>query len=175
MPRKPRAKRKPESKRAKMPPPLLTYECLCKSCGANFRFASPVKPAYCIACKSEDLNVMVCPEGTAGPYGFSFQFSGEAMGDLFTRIIEMMMGDPVIREHAGFPPPPPPARPASMSRHEAALFLAVHSCTPKDYILDSTAAMEQAYKRAARKLHPDTGGSHDLFVKLQEARAVLSH
>ena len=70
--------------------------------------------------------------------------------------------------------PPLPRRPPTMDRYEAALFLSVHSgCIPKDYILDSPEACERAYKLAARKLHPDAGGSHELFVKLQEAKAAL--
>lgn len=34
---------------------------------------------------------------------------------------------------------------------------------------------ETAYKQAARKLHPDAGGSHDAFLKLQRAAEVLKN
>jgi DnaJ-domain-containing protein 1 len=42
-----------------------------------------------------------------------------------------------------------------------------------EQILNDKAAFADAYRSAARKLHPDTGGSQDAFVKLQQARTVL--
>lgn len=55
---------------------------------------------------------------------------------------------------------------------EAAMFIAGFSSIPKDHILNG--ALEQAYRRAAAVLHPDApGGSHEQFVRLQQAKAVL--
>jgi len=33
--------------------------------------------------------------------------------------------------------------------------------------------LDAAYREAARKCHPDTGGSHELFLKLQKAVEIL--
>ena len=73
----------------------------------------------------------------------------------------------------------------AMSREEAAAFIATHglnggSATPNRYarlaqdILHDPDACADAYKRAARRLHPDAGGSHDQFVKLQQAKEALA-
>lgn len=66
----------------------------------------------------------------------------------------------------------PQAHPPSR-RLEAAIFIAIHSGIPKDSILDNNDARQNAYRLAARKLHPDRGGSHDEFVKLQQAMKIL--
>ena len=60
------------------------------------------------------------------------------------------------------------------SRQEAAMFLAAYSSVPKDYILDSAESRDDAYRRAARVLHPDSGGSHEQFVELQRMMRVLT-
>lgn len=60
-----------------------------------------------------------------------------------------------------------------MTRNQAAIWLASVSVMPKDYILGGEGAREEAYKIAARRLHPDLGGSHEEFVRLGNAMKVL--
>jgi hypothetical protein len=69
--------------------------------------------------------------------------------------------------------PPPPRTAPAMSREEAICFLSEHGKYPPAQISRSPACQAAAYRKAARKLHPDTGGSHELFVKLQQAKAAL--
>jgi hypothetical protein len=166
--RKPRAKRAPRGPRVKNLK-LTTYGCTCKDCGAKFRYTAKEEPKFCMACTSDQIEFRVhIPKPGEMPYGFAFKMEGDfGPGDFLAAIFRMM------GSYAP-PSPPPPSRPPTMDRYEAALFLSVHSgCIPKDYILDSPEACERAYKLAARKLHPDAGGSHELFVKLQEAKAAL--
>jgi hypothetical protein len=59
------------------------------------------------------------------------------------------------------------------SRQEAAEFLARHSTRIASQILANENARETAYREAAGRLHPDRGGSHELFVELQRAIAAL--
>jgi hypothetical protein len=58
---------------------------------------------------------------------------------------------------------------------EAAEFISRHS--PSQFvtssILSSVTVFQDAYRHAARKLHPDTGGKHEDFVKLQQFADVL--
>lgn len=86
------------------------------------------------------------------------------------------------RDPPEWTPPPSRTRPA-MSREDAAQWLAdqanhglkmpaASGFRPED-ILRSADFRESAYRRAARRLHPDTGGSHELFVKLQQAKEAL--
>lgn len=62
----------------------------------------------------------------------------------------------------------------------AARFLAEHSGTPTDPshpafkdLLDNPDERVRAYRRAAQRLHPDTGGDPNLFRRLNEARDLL--
>lgn len=55
----------------------------------------------------------------------------------------------------------------------AALFLAQHSGLTTAYLLTDAGTQAEAYRRAAAKLHPDKGGSHELFVQLQQAKELL--
>ena len=171
--RRPRSKRAPRGPRAKL------YECKCKSCACEFSYVSEKEPRYCISCKSDHLEVKAyAPKTGDAPFQpgfFSFKFetrstgSADPLADLFGQIFSALLGG---RFHSEMPPPPSRPR-LTMSREEAALFIAGFSETPKDYILDSPQARESAYKRAAKACHPDTGGSHDLFVKLQQAKEAL--
>lgn len=122
-----------------------------------------------MTCASDQIEVKpYIPQPGEMPFGIAFEFSGRIEpGDILEAILGMLSGQMP-------PPPPPPPRVATMDRHESALFLATYSVIPKDYILDSTEARDRAYKIAARKLHPDAGGSHDLFVKLQQAKEALA-
>lgn len=71
-------------------------------------------------------------------------------------------------------PPAAPAVAEMMTRESAAIWLASVSAMPKDYILDQEGAREEAYKIAARKLHPDRpGGSHEEFVQLGRVMEIL--
>lgn len=68
------------------------------------------------------------------------------------------------------------ARPvAAATPIEAALFLAAWSEIPKDHILDSKEARDEAYRQAARTLHPDNKetGNHEQFVILQAMMRIL--
>jgi hypothetical protein len=65
---------------------------------------------------------------------------------------------------------------ADATRIEAALFLAAWSEMPKDLILDSREARDEAYRKAARALHPDNKetGNHEQFVMLQSMVRILN-
>lgn len=60
-----------------------------------------------------------------------------------------------------------------MTPGQAAIWLASISAIPKDYILESEETRQKAYRIAARKLHPDTGGTSEDFTKLGKAMQVL--
>lgn len=78
-------------------------------------------------------------------------------------------------QYQGWAKLPPATDPSEMTREEAALFIAGYANTPKDYILGDQAQLEYAYRIAAKALHPDTqSGNHELFLRLQAAKAVLS-
>lgn len=55
----------------------------------------------------------------------------------------------------------------------AAEFLAVYYPGSASDILSTPIAFQTAYREAARKLHPDTGGNHNVFVELQQHAEVL--
>lgn len=64
--------------------------------------------------------------------------------------------------------------PVEMTLDDAAAFVAHHSGNHPNNILTWPHGYRESYKLAARKLHPDAGGSHDLFVKLGQAQTVLN-
>lgn len=59
------------------------------------------------------------------------------------------------------------------TRGAAAAYLATHSGVAMKEILLSDTARSTAYRKAAQRLHPDTGGSVDEFAKLVEANNIL--
>ncbi len=62
------------------------------------------------------------------------------------------------------PPPPPPRRirPPGLTEAEALMILGLDDCaTPED--------VRRAYRAKAREAHPDAGGSHDVFLRVQAA------
>jgi hypothetical protein len=66
----------------------------------------------------------------------------------------------------------------AMTLEAAAQFIAIHGCdigfTPTEReILSSPAVLTTAYRAAAKRLHPDAGGSTEEFQRLQEAKRVL--
>lgn len=63
---------------------------------------------------------------------------------------------------------------SASARRDAAAFLAEHSGLSIRYDRPDVEVIDRAYRIAARKLHPDTGGSHELFVKLQAAVKTLT-
>jgi hypothetical protein len=65
------------------------------------------------------------------------------------------------------------AAPEDFTRERAGEFLAKHSGITTLNILSSAEWRKLAYRKAAQALHPDTGGSHEDFVKLQRAMAIL--
>lgn len=70
----------------------------------------------------------------------------------------------------GYVPPRPPA----LTRTEAAEFLAKHAGFKAESILADSGVRDVAFQRAAQRLHPDAGGTHEAFLQLQRAREVLS-
>jgi hypothetical protein len=69
--------------------------------------------------------------------------------------------------------PPKPAWTKFESVEDAARWLSIHSEEPYQSILENTSRYGIAYRVAAKMLHPDTGGSHAQFTKLQEAKRLL--
>ena len=57
--------------------------------------------------------------------------------------------------------------------NKAAEFISSHSGISVDGILRSRDHAVVAYRRAARKLHPDKGGDKELFNRLQKAKGLL--
>lgn len=68
----------------------------------------------------------------------------------------------------------PSAEGSVSTKESAAAFLAQHSGVSREEILFSPTAMASAYRKAAGALHPDSGGDKEDFIKLQEARKVLT-
>ena len=162
-PRKPRAPRV-RTTRARHKG-IGTWGAQCRDCKTKFRVLWGAKPKFCIACKSENLGIK------AG------HLTAHERADRDARIVSAGIRLAILFLEAllgGMPPPTFPKRPPTITREDAAAFIAGFSETPKDYILDSTEARESAYRRAARACHPDSGGSHDLFVKLQQAKEALA-
>jgi len=80
-------------------------------------------------------------------------------------------------QYKGFTPLP--SAETVMSPADAAHFIMVNqngsgpNAVSMNSILTDARVFAEAYRSAARKVHPDAGGTHDLFVRLQEARGVL--
>jgi len=64
----------------------------------------------------------------------------------------------------------PPASSDILTPQDAANFIAQYCIYPPHAIVKE---LDAAYKEAARKCHPDTGGTHELFLKLQKAVEIL--
>lgn len=65
---------------------------------------------------------------------------------------------------------------STMTVEEAARFIAAHSDSPEDRLVDVEADPFFAtalYREAAKRLHPDAGGDPELFKRLVEAKDVL--
>lgn len=60
------------------------------------------------------------------------------------------------------------------TKESAAAFLEKHSGVSSKEILFSPTARDAAFRKAARALHPDSGGDQTEFIKLTEARNVLA-
>jgi len=63
---------------------------------------------------------------------------------------------------------------AQMTAEEALEFLRIHAGWAYGPDYDDPDDIERAYRQAAKKLHPDAGGSTADFQRLQEARRVLA-
>jgi hypothetical protein len=63
----------------------------------------------------------------------------------------------------------------ALSEREKALAFLVEHGGGNDAILglDDPEMLKKAYRVAAKKLHPDNGGSHELFIQLQNAVKIL--
>jgi hypothetical protein len=60
-----------------------------------------------------------------------------------------------------------------MTREEAAQFLVTHGSSHVSANNTDPEAVRHAYRNAAKSLHPDSGGTHEQFTRLQEAVRVL--
>lgn len=69
------------------------------------------------------------------------------------------------------PAPPPPSN--TLSRDTAATVLANYSVFTPSEILTQAEKREEAYRQAAKRTHPDAGGSHEAFVLVQQAKRAL--
>lgn len=78
-------------------------------------------------------------------------------------------------QYQGFRALPPPDEPAPvMSVEQAAEFIGSLTGVPASTMLADRDLFDMTFKLASKRVHPDTAnGSHDQFVKLQEAGAVL--
>lgn len=74
------------------------------------------------------------------------------------------------QQYAGFKALSPAA---GMTIEDAAAFIGNTAFQEPGLITVSKEIYREAYRKAAGKLHPDTGGSQELFVKLSEAKTVL--
>jgi hypothetical protein len=79
-------------------------------------------------------------------------------------------------QYMGFKQLPPGASPPSekMTPRQAAEFIGKLVPITADVILTSRTWSDAALREAQKLLHPDAGGSHDEFVRLQEAGDVLA-
>ncbi len=76
------------------------------------------------------------------------------------------------------PPPPPPKKPRSGSesfstRAKAAAWLGEKTGLPAPALLSDERTFVEAYRQAARTMHPDVGGDPAQFRRLQNAKAVI--
>lgn len=79
-------------------------------------------------------------------------------------------------QYAGWKRIEAPGANGFQTKEDAAAFIIAQQDTPTPtYSLIADVALRQeVYRRAARRLHPDAAtGNHDLFVKLQQANAML--
>jgi hypothetical protein len=79
-------------------------------------------------------------------------------------------------QYAGWKRIDPPKSQPFDSKEEAASFIIAQQDTPAPaYSVIADAALRtEVYRRAAARLHPDSPtGSHELFVKLQQAKEIL--
>ena len=67
----------------------------------------------------------------------------------------------------------PAPKTGPMTREEAARFLVVHGNIHVSAHHTDLEAVRKAYRNAAKSLHPDGGGTHEQFTRLQEAVKVL--
>lgn len=77
-------------------------------------------------------------------------------------------------QYRGYAALPPAPSESFRSAEDAAEWLSRHSdpCT-REGILQRPNVRQVAYRMAAAKLHPDSGGSHEEFVRLQAAKEML--
>lgn len=75
-------------------------------------------------------------------------------------------------QYAGFKALPPMGQMFG-SPEAAAAFIATHSGLNRHDIEQDKTVLTEAFRKAALKLHPDQGGDHADFAKLNEARKVL--
>jgi hypothetical protein len=93
------------------------------------------------------------------------------------RAVERYGATKTGEQYRGWQALPPPAVPGeAMTLKQAARFIAEHSTAGGYFVeLDDVlgAYRQDAYRAAARRLHPDAGGSHEAFTRLQQAKRIL--
>lgn len=91
--------------------------------------------------------------------------------------LRLAAGEPVSSPPHPTTPQPEiktPALPAQFHTcEEAAAFVAQYSDLPLHRIHEEPDSFQRAYRLAARHLHPDAGGRHEEFIRLQWAAALL--
>ncbi|AVR56892.1 hypothetical protein PBI_TRISCUIT_19 [Microbacterium phage Triscuit] len=120
--------------------------------------------------------------GSFGPGGQSYTFFGSAQGDFYHRLFEDMYGNPA---GAGFEPPrsggptyhgrddgfrtnprPGPKTSSRMKSNKEKLADMAEVAWETAQDMDT----KKLLKMAQRKCHPDTGGSHEKWIKLDELK-----
>jgi hypothetical protein len=79
-------------------------------------------------------------------------------------------------QYAGWKRIEAPAVNGFATKEDAAAFIIAQQDTPTPTysVISDVALRNEVYRRAARRLHPDAAtGNHELFVKLQQANAML--
>jgi hypothetical protein len=94
------------------------------------------------------------------------------------RAVDRYGATQAAEQYRGFAalPPPPPKAGERMTVEQAARFIAEHAtaggypCDPDDVL---GPFRQDAYRAAARRLHPDRGGNADDFVRLNDAKKLI--
>jgi hypothetical protein len=76
-------------------------------------------------------------------------------------------------QYRGWQALPAPAPSNAMTRDIAATVLANYSMFTPGEVMTDSAKREEAYRQAAKRAHPDAGGSHEAFVLVQQAKRAL--
>lgn len=147
------------------------WNAQCRDCQMKFRVLYGPKPKFCISCKGKKLDIkpgrMTAEERAAHEKWLQMQFVHIATG-----LINLLL------DAFGFTARSPlPRTLPTMTREDAACFIAANSgqAYPPSQIAADPEIADLCYRSAAKILHPDAGGSHEQFVRLQQAKEALAH